>query len=43
MFTQSQSYNWPFEGHGNADVALGENESDCPKLLRLRIHFVCLY
>lgn len=26
MFTQSQSYNWPFEGHCNADVALGENE-----------------
>lgn len=30
MFTQSQSYNWPFEGHRDADVALGEKEPDCP-------------
>lgn len=33
MFTQSQSYNWPFEGHRNADVALGEKRVRLPHSL----------
>ena len=26
------SYNWPFEGNHNADMALGENEFDAPDI-----------